>query len=613
MLPICAATTSCSAHSQITLQGGLQPFSSFRKAFDVRCSAGESSSIGLCGTKNLHGCSFKAEEATPTFYSNFIDNGKYNFSNGWNYYIADSDISSGEQTTGLEDQITENANILVESADPQTVIPVDVLPNESGSSSDLLTIDNESLSKVKTNIGDVLTKGEDLVNSFTKEINSFLSTANKSVDDTISKLSFSVDQIKESANSKLTSLSSDLNEASSNVGASSVDVLRRVILQIEGSLNQGASYAVYGYESAKELLPPEVQNAVNFSEGTAVNILKPVGTAFEQIYVAISELEKILGVDPNDPIVHLILFVGTTATLWVSYMTITYGGYAGDLSPQSTFELLKGKDNVVLVDVRPEILREKDGIPDLRRGARFRYADVTLPEIGSSVKKLMKSGKDLDDALIATIIRNLKIIQDRSKVVVMDADGTRSKAIARSLRKLGVKQPYLVQGGFRSWVKEGLRVKELKPETTLTILNEEAEAILEEINPTPLGVVGYGVGLVAALYGLLEWEKTLQLIGVLGLVQSIYRRMASYEGADDFKQDVRLLLTPVRAGGEAISWAAGKLETNGIGLPTSPSSSDVQNRVLQAAAKHESKPLDATDENPDLTAPVSEGADLSEA
>ncbi|XP_040363606.1 uncharacterized protein LOC112169340 isoform X3 [Rosa chinensis] len=60
----------------------------------------------------------------------------------------------------------------------------------------------------------------------------------------------------------------------------------------------------------------------------------------------------------------------------------------------------------------------------------------------------------------------------RSKVIIMDADGTRSKAIARSLRKLGLKMPYLLQGGFRSWVKDGLRIKELKPETTLTILNE---------------------------------------------------------------------------------------------------------------------------------------------
>jgi hypothetical protein len=50
------------------------------------------------------------------------------------------------------------------------------------------------------------------------------------------------------------------------------------------------------------------------------------------------------------------------------------------------------------------------------------------------------------------------------------------------------------------------------------------------------------------------------------------------------------LLSPVRLGVQAFSWAAGKLENNRIGLPTSPSSSDVQNRVLQAAAKHESQP-----------------------
>lgn len=27
-------------------------------------------------------------------------------------------------------------------------------------------------------------------------------------------------------------------------------------------------------------------------------------------------------------------------------------------------------------------LRERDGIPDLRRGARFKYANITLPEVG---------------------------------------------------------------------------------------------------------------------------------------------------------------------------------------------------------------------------------------
>jgi hypothetical protein len=38
-----------------------------------------------------------------------------------------------------------------------------------------------------------------------------------------------------------------------------------------------------------------------------------------------------------------------------------------------------------------KVLRERDGIPDLRRAARFRYASVTLPQVGflyNTVQKL---------------------------------------------------------------------------------------------------------------------------------------------------------------------------------------------------------------------------------
>lgn len=73
-----------------------------------------------------------------------------------------------------------------------------------------------------------------------------------------------------------------------------------------------------------------------------------------------------------------------------------------------------------------------------------------------------------------------------------------------------------------------------------------------------------------------------------------------------------MLLTPVRLGAQAISWAAGKVETNRIGLPTSPSSLDVQNRVLQAAAKHESQPSEAEGvldaPGPESSLPLNESA-----
>jgi hypothetical protein len=75
------------------------------------------------------------------------------------------------------------------------------------------------------------------------------------------------------------------------------------------------------------------------------------------------------------------------------------------------------------------------------------------------------------------------------------------------------------------------------------------------------------------------------------------------------------LLSLVRLGVQAFSWAAGKQENNRIGLPTSSSSSDVQNRMLQSDAKHESQPSETEVQNPspESVTPLNEKVDLSEA
>ncbi|KAF3620111.1 hypothetical protein FXO37_33403 [Capsicum annuum] len=78
----------------------------------------------------------------------------------------------------------------------------------------------------------------------------------------------------------------------------------------------------------------------------------------------------------------------------------------------------------------------------------------------------------------------------------------------------------------------------------------------------------------------------------------------------EFSAYVRQLLVPM-------TWAVGKLETNRNrnGLPTSPSSTDVQNRVLQAAAKHQSQPdsEEIQDPSPETMLSVNENIDISEA
>ena len=36
------------------------------------------------------------------------------------------------------------------------------------------------------------------------------------------------------------------------------------------------------------------------------------------------------------------------------------------------------------IDLSAKNFKERDGVPDLRRAARFRYASVTLPEVSAS-------------------------------------------------------------------------------------------------------------------------------------------------------------------------------------------------------------------------------------
>ncbi|KAF4377912.1 hypothetical protein F8388_018513 [Cannabis sativa] len=71
----------------------------------------------------------------------------------------------------------------------------------------------------------------------------------------------------------------------------------------------------------------------------------PTCSSHSQVYIAIEGFEKTLGFDPNDAIVPFVLLA--------------------DLVAGSSFECR-----------HTAILRERDGIPDLRRAARYRYSGI---------------------------------------------------------------------------------------------------------------------------------------------------------------------------------------------------------------------------------------------
>ncbi|CAI0397028.1 unnamed protein product [Linum tenue] len=679
MLPVCSAAHCCS--SQISFLGGPVFICPYQRDSDFKSILEDRVLLPSWKENHLQRISFRTQVAKSahsvvknntqaslvTFAENnsYLEDAKCSFYNDWSSFgqatnemraigsrtvhLEQYNLSAADGELDLTSLSSENIGRLIRPVESETTTLSSIVSVNanlesassavSGSSLSSATASfDDLLSRIQDSVGTSLNKGESTVTDSLDTINSSLTSITKSasqaVDSIWSRVLSNIDQSGDLASNRLSGLLNNSKEATTRLTGVSADALRKTIIAVEDSIVKGAYVVVYSYGSAKELLPPEIKDGVNVTEDQAIKILRPIGTAFQQVFTAIGGLERSFGVDPEDPIIPFILSLGSLAALWAFYWTWTYAGYAGDLSAEETFELLKSEKKAMLIDIRPEILRERDGVPDLRRAARSRYASVTLPEVDSSVRKLLRGGREVEDFLLAAVIRNLKSVQDRSEVIIMDADGSVSKGLARSLSKLGVKasfsfesnshdiiicllrqRAYLVKGGFKSWLKHDLRIKELKPETALTVLNEEAEAILEGVSAVQ--IIGYGVGLLGASYALLEWEKTLQLIAIVGLLQTIYRRLATYETSEDLRKDASLLLVPVSLGTRAFSWAAEKLETNGIGLPTSPSSSAVQNRVLQAAAKHESQPSSSEvvegTQNPSPSSDVNENVDLSEA
>ncbi|KAF3329416.1 Calcium sensing receptor [Carex littledalei] len=587
MLPVCPSLAPGSVNASLK---NLLPI---RKLLESRCHLDGRHFLCAQDGFGFNGTYMRAYSSAKNFYSIVAEQSQAIDSSIFSPFPNESDdivrgFSNGE-FVGTE----MNCNNVTREI---SAIPEELLnPNSNYAPLEAKEEFSQSLSQFLNSFGTTVFQTEDAITEKYDELkNSFYDSINsmtRSVDGAISGLFSSVDASKRQ-------VSGALQEKASDAGGVTVELLRKGIYSVEVSLMNAGSFVVSLYGSAKMALPPNVRDVLGLSEEKVAQILTPVSVAFQKAFLVIEGVEKTLGLDPSDPIVQITFLLGGSAVIGTSYWLVNYSGYSGDLEPELTMELLRNDQNAILIDVRPEDLRERDGIPDLRRGARSKYASVTFPEIDGSVKKMLRSGRDVEDALLAAVIRNLKIIKPKSEVIIMDASGSRSKSIARSLKRLGVKRPYLLKGGFQSWAKKSMRVKELKPETALTVLNEEAEAILEDVKFTPTVIALYAIALPVAGYALLEWEKTLQLIGIFGLGQTIYRRFSSYEDAEDLKQDLRLLLAPVRLSAQAISWVSGRLEPNKIGLPTSPSTSAVQDRVLQAAAKHESQPIESDESAP---------------
>ncbi|KAL3341636.1 hypothetical protein AABB24_025923 [Solanum stoloniferum] len=351
-LPVCSATACCSSHTQIPFYGGLRSFSSCWKTYQLKCNI-----VDLSTSFNLNGPSFRGQSPI-SLYSQFVHNSSLSSSSdsictscrnvfdGVNRELLTSDARSKctanlrfvdssavpvgrEEMMGFNDDLVNIANFSPESANLESITTVDLTQGNPASILDSLDLDTSSLSNVKSSALDVLSQvnksitgsvenGQSYLNSsldgFSSSVTSAVRGATQAVDDVISKLTSTVETTGDSAGNGVAAFSTGLKEVSGRVGLLAIDALRHIILIVEDLVSRGATLVVYSYGSVKEVLPMEVQDLLNVSEERAVKLLTPFGTALGQGYVALESLERSLGLDPSDPIIPFVLFLGVSTS-----------------------------------------------------------------------------------------------------------------------------------------------------------------------------------------------------------------------------------------------------------------------------------------------------------
>lgn len=223
-------------------------------------------------------------------YSPVNTNGHQPLSSGELRYVENYNPSSvPERLMDLTEQSTEGS---------ETLLSTDIVSEKFIPTPGSVNVDSESLGSTKASTSDLIaginesfnasiSKGENALQSSldaaTSLVRSVIENATKSVDNALSEAVSAVDQTGELANKKLISFSSNLNGVTSKAPAIAIDLLRRTIVAVESSLTSGASYVVYLYGLAKELLPPGIKGAVNLYEAKAAEILRPIGSSSQEV------------------------------------------------------------------------------------------------------------------------------------------------------------------------------------------------------------------------------------------------------------------------------------------------------------------------------------------
>ncbi|XP_068638810.1 calcium sensing receptor, chloroplastic [Aristolochia californica] len=176
--------------------------------------------------------------------------------------------------------------------------------------------------------------------------------------------------------------------------------------------------------------------------------------------IASTTLETITSSDPQTIAVTagaVVLAYLLFPPVW-SVISFNLRGYKGNLTPAQALDMISAK-NYLLIDIRSEKDKGKAGIPRFPSNARNKIISISLEELPSKIKGLVRNTKKLEAEIAAIKISYLKKLNKSSNIVIMDSYSDSAKIVARVLTSLGFKNCWIMSDGFsgsKGWFQSRL-------------------------------------------------------------------------------------------------------------------------------------------------------------
>ena len=392
------------------------------------------------------------------------------------------------------------------------------------------------------------------------------------------------------ATSKLGGAASTLGGAASGAAKTAAPVLGATAKAIgEGAggaakvLGEGSAKLGAGFGAASNAAS-QASNQVSSSVNQATSTVTAAGSSAAQALESAlpPEFVDVIALAKMDSDVAIALAVTLiTAPVLLSSVINSIRGYTGDVNAFVLDEQLMKDKRAFLIDTRGEETRLTDGVPDLRGAARSRGAAVEVTRLDESVRKRTSDVRGLELEIAAKKVAVLT--RGNANVYVLGPDASAlAKTICKKLS--GNRKAFVVSSGFEGWRSGGLKVRSngRYEKNALDVVGEEtstaAAAFTRKVSAAagtartsitekdPSELVPFVLGLVGLSAAVVNYETTLQFLGVLGIELTVLNKVLSYSSPF-------ALLEDLKDSAMGLADAASKLdlpEANALAKPNSP-------------------------------------------